>query len=114
MNRSGYHGKDTEADKKESLKSQGWYHKKAWRRCRLQALERDHYLCQRCLKRGIIKTATEVHHLLPLEVEPSLGLELSNLESLCWQCHEETKHQHYENKRPGVKLIRISNGEDEF
>lgn len=95
-----------------SLKEQGFYHKTAWRRLRKLALQRDHYLCQACLRRGKITTATEVHHIKELEDFPELGLELSNLESLCWNCHEETKRRKPALSVTGVKIIKISNGEE--
>ena len=98
---------------KETLKAQGFYHKSAWRRIRKQALQRDHFLCQECLRRGKITQATEVHHLMDLESFPSLGLELSNLESLCWQCHEATKHTKRDTLPQGVRVIRISSETEE-
>ena len=58
-----------------------------WRRVRLEALRRDHYLCQDCLERGDLTAATEVHHLIPIELAPHLRLVLSNLRSLCKPCH---------------------------
>ncbi len=75
------------------LKDRGWYGKGSWKRARMQALNRDHWLCQECLRQGRVRTAKEVHHLKPLELYPELGLELSNLESLCRECHEATKEK---------------------
>lgn len=111
--RNGYHpsrrhGHDTE----QTLKEQGFYHTSAWRRNRLLALQRDHYLCQACLARGKITPATEVHHVKELEDHPELGLELSNLQSLCWYCHEETKRRKAPEPVTGVKVIRISDGKE--
>ncbi len=100
-------------DGSRSLKEQGFYHTPAWRKLRRMALQRDHYLCQKCLRRGKNTQATEVHHILELESFPSLGLELSNLESLCWQCHEETKHHKASLPDKGVRIIRITNGDGE-
>ena len=97
---------------KETLKAQGFYHKPAWRKIRRQALQRDHYLCQNCLRSGKITQATEVHHIMELESFPSLALELSNLESLCWQCHEDTKHTKDHPHIPGVRIIRITGKND--
>ena len=110
---AGYHpshrGTGTgDKGQEQTLKEQGFYHKTAWRRIRKQALQRDHYLCQECLRSGKITQATEVHHVKDLESFPSLALELSNLESLCWQCHEQTKHRHTPTEIPGVRLIKIT------
>lgn len=74
-----------------TLKKQGFYKKAVWRKLRSQALVRDHYLCQECLRQKRFTKATEVHHIKPLEDYPELGLTLTNLESLCWPCHEATK-----------------------
>ena len=99
------------AEKKLSLKEQGFYHSPAWRHLRVQALRRDHYLCQECLKKKRIKKATEVHHIKPLEDHPELALDLDNLTSLCWRCHEETKHHKAGKQLPsGVRIIKVSNG----
>ena len=85
---------DKNGGKKDiSLKKQGFYQSRAWRRVRRRALIRDKWLCQDCLEKKRIIAATEVHHVVPLEDAPELGLELSNLRSLCWWCHEATKHQ---------------------
>ncbi len=110
--RNGYHPKSQKETQADSLKKQGFYHKTAWRRIRLQALQRDHYLCQECLRYKRITQATEVHHLLPLEDYPELGLELSNLQSLCWNCHEQTKHQKAEVQISGVRILKIQNGSE--
>lgn len=94
---------------KLTLKEQGFYHKTAWRRLRLLALQRDNFLCQDCLKKGIIRTAREVHHIIPLEERPDLGLVLKNLRSLCHDCHEATKTRQPKSSRPHprVRIIKI-------
>lgn len=58
-----------------------------WRRIRAQALERDRRQCQHCLKRGLVKRATDVHHIITIEDAPWLRLVLTNLISLCKECH---------------------------
>lgn len=54
---------------------------------RLEALERDKYLCQACLERGVLTRATEVHHVIPIEIDPTRRLDLDNLVSLCKPDH---------------------------
>jgi 5-methylcytosine-specific restriction protein A len=54
---------------------------------RLQALARDHHLCQDCLQRQRLTPAKEVHHILTVEIAPHLRLDLDNLRSLCKPCH---------------------------
>ena len=84
------------------------YHTGAWNRLRIQALNRDHWLCQFCLREGRLTYASEVHHLVPVEADPSLALELSNLVSLCRTCHEGTKVRKAAAERApaGVRVIR--------
>lgn len=109
--RAGYHPSIRYEDKneKESLKKQGFYHSPAWRRLRIQALQRDHFLCRHCLEKGILRTATEVHHRQPVNDRPDLALALDNLESLCWDCHELTKKRKIEISAPrGVRVISIN------
>lgn len=110
--RSGYHPSLEKKESEGTLKKQGFYHKTAWRRIREQALHRDHFLCQECLRKKKIVPATEVHHILPLEDYPELGLELSNLTSLCWYCHEATKHKKQEKQISGVRILAIKDGSE--
>lgn len=112
-NGSRYYSQESgRPEKKDTLKKRGFYQSGPWRRVRLLALQHDHYLCQACLKKNRFTTATEVHHIKPLEEYPELGLELSNLQSLCWDCHEETKHRSSVSLPQGVKIIRITDGSD--
>ena len=102
-----------------TLKERNFYKRKAWLCVRRLALQRDHYLCQSCLRAGRHRVASVVHHLKELEDFPELGLELSNLESLCWDCHEATKTRKGRKPKwdytgppeepgpPGVRIIKI-------
>lgn len=103
--RAGYHPSKNDSPEKNDLKKQGFYHSPAWRRLRLQALQRDHYLCQKCLAEKKIVAATEVHHVKPVADYPELALDLDNLQSLCWSCHEGTKQRGVQQYVP--KNIRI-------
>ena len=112
--RAGYHpGEDPAGEAGPSLKKQGFYHKTAWRRIRVLALQRDRYLCRLRISEKCTGLATEVHHVEPLEQRPDLGLELSNLVSCCWYCHEATKVRGSARPaaRPGVRVIVIG-GDD--
>ncbi|MFU1798198.1 HNH endonuclease [Paenibacillus azoreducens] len=66
-----------------------FYKSKEWRKCREKVLIRDHYLCQQCLRKGILTTANTVHHIKPLEDYPELALDENNLESICPTCHNK-------------------------
>jgi len=72
-------------DKKE----QAFYRSSEWLKIRMLALNRDHGLCQHCLKDGIIKVADMVHHKIEVKNNWSLRLVLDNLISLCNSCHNK-------------------------
>ena len=60
----------------------GWkafYHTREWRRCRAEALDRDHGQCMRCRAQGKYTPAVTVHHVQHLREFPELALTLSNL-----------------------------------
>jgi len=46
-------------------------------------------LCEDCLKAGRVRPSSEVHHVVPISVEPSLRLEWTNLVALCANCHAD-------------------------
>ena len=58
-----------------------FYHSKAWKLARKQALARDHYLCQECLRQGIVRTANTVHHIVPIKDDFNKRLNLG----LCYE-----------------------------
>ena len=105
--RAGYHPGKNKGTEENTLKKQGFYHTGAWRRLRLLALQRDNYLCQECLRKKKITKATEVHHLKPIADFPTLALDLDNLESLCWDCHEQTKPRGNTTVPSSVRIIKI-------
>ena len=63
------------------------YNRKAWRTVRLEALIRDDFMCVHCKLRGVDTVATDVDHIIELSSDITLAYELSNLQSLCHQCH---------------------------
>lgn len=58
-----------------------------WRRTRLLALARDFDLCQQCKRDGRLTPATCVDHIQPIQQTPDRRLDLTNLQSLCTECH---------------------------
>jgi 5-methylcytosine-specific restriction protein A len=57
-----------------------------WRKVRALKLARDP-LCEDCKERGVLKAATQVHHLEGLAQRPDLAFVMTNLASLCSTCH---------------------------
>lgn len=81
----------------EAHKGEGWRQYKpgqsrhqrgygtAWDKRRERVLKRDGYLCQQCLREGVVTTARTVDHIKP---KAHGGTdEDANLESLCWPHH---------------------------
>lgn len=70
-----------------------FYKSKEWIDKRKEALIRDKYECQRCngnfniIDKIKLTTAEHVHHILSIKERPELCLQLSNLVSLCRDCH---------------------------
>lgn len=68
-----------------------FYKSQAWKNTRDIIMQRDHYLCQDCLKQNKLTAAEEVHHINELTPEniqdPEVTLNSENLISLCRECH---------------------------
>ena len=58
----------------------------AWDKLRLQILERDKFLCQPCLKQGVVTTAKEVDHIK--RKQDGGTDDPANLQSICRPCHK--------------------------
>ena len=70
-------------------KTDDFYNSRMWRKKRAVILKEQHYECQRCKARGKYKRAVIVHHIKHLKEHPELALVDSNLEAVCFACHEE-------------------------
>jgi 5-methylcytosine-specific restriction endonuclease McrA len=56
----------------------------AWKKLRLVVLARDAYACAYCGK-----DATEVDHIIPIALDPSLALDIENLQATCRTCNRQ-------------------------
>lgn len=80
-------------------------HSVRWRNLRAEVLTHQP-LCERCLKEKRLRSATEVHHIRPVEEAVSLEekerlmFDARNLMALCHECHVKT---HTEMGRSGRK-----------
>lgn len=67
------------------------YNNTTWRKLR-EVYMHEHPLCEECLKKGKVTPAEDIHHIRsPFtggEVNYSLLLNYSNLESVCKKCHQ--------------------------
>jgi 5-methylcytosine-specific restriction enzyme A len=58
-----------------------------WRKLRARKLA-DESRCERCLAKGLVTMATEVHHVLPIN-EGGAKYDYANLQSVCGDCQDE-------------------------
>lgn len=66
-------------------RSAKFYSSALWQKIRNRKMKRDP-LCEYCLP-DTITTAAEVDHIIPIKVDWSLRLVMSNLKSSCHSCH---------------------------
>lgn len=71
--------------------------------------------CEECLKKGKLKIADQVHHVIPVErgvgsrmVMEELCFDFNNLESVCEKCHKEIHRQigSFKNKQQRLEKQR--------
>ena len=69
------------------------YKSKAWQKCRAEYLRSVGGVCERCLKKGVLRAAVIVHHKTYITPEniyrPDVTMNFANLEALCRECHEK-------------------------
>lgn len=84
--------------------SQKIYNSKTWKQLR-NSYFAENPLCERCLEKGIIKPAEQVHHVQPFltgktyEEKMQLAYDYNNLMSVCKQCHSDIHKELNELKR---------------
>lgn len=70
-----------------------FYSTVAWKNLREYILKERGGLCEECLKRGVYKAATLVHHIKPVTAQnvhdTNITLNPDNLMALCTDCHAE-------------------------
>lgn len=73
------------------------YQDKRFKVARLLVIQRDQGLCQRCLKRGIKRKGTIVHHIIWISNTNCNDLyilfDIGNMELLCEACHNEVHNR---------------------
>ena len=83
-----------------------FYTGRAWRKVSREYAQSKMFLCERCLKKGLIVPYEEVHHKTRINLQninkPEITLNWNNLECLCKRCHEqehmEESKQRYRNR----------------
>lgn len=74
-----------------------FYSNARWQKLRDRKLKHDP-LCEHCLP-DVVTPATEVDHIIPVEVDWSRRLDWNNLQSLCHSCHMKKTA---EDKKKGI------------
>ena len=73
--------------------AESFYNSKTWHSCRTAYAQSKRGLCERCLKKGIVKAGEAVHHITPITPEnindPNITLSWDNLMLVCRDCHGE-------------------------
>lgn len=68
-----------------------FYKSSAWKRAREAYIRNCRGLCERCLRRGVVKPGEILHHKVHLTPEnigdPDYTLSFDNLEYVCRDCH---------------------------
>jgi len=64
-----------------------------WRKLS-ERIRAENPLCSDCFLEGRTSPSTEVHHIVPIDENPSLRLVLSNLVALCKDCHDKRHGKH--------------------
>ena len=73
-----------ESNKGKSASQRGYGHR--WTKLRNRIMQRDNYLCQPCLNKGIFTEAQEVDHIINKASEGNDHPD--NLQAICKPCHK--------------------------
>jgi 5-methylcytosine-specific restriction enzyme A len=75
------------------------YYPKSWNRLRFVVFKRDNYICQICGRTCILGnglSSPQCHHVIPVKI--SKNNHISNLMTVCTECHEKIHKDYIENK----------------
>ena len=82
------------------------YQTQEWKATRAVVLRRDRWLCQWCLVKKRLTSATLVHHIKELKHYRDLALDIDNLISLCDHCHSQYHRRREKRGRVEDKRIK--------
>ena len=88
---------------------QAFYQSQQWKDLRAYKLRLNPF-CERCLTKGTLKPASEVHHRIDIIDDPSKIVDFTNLEALCKSCHsshtfKETRKRMSTRPRGHIKRL---------
>lgn len=87
----------------KSAAERGYDHE--WRKLRASIMERDKWLCQPCMRHGVLTEATEVDHIISKADGGSDDPE--NLQAICKVCHRIKTAFDSAASRKGAKNVRL-------
>lgn len=94
-----------------------FYSSKAWRMLAFSYMASKHWLCERCLKKGIYSAGRICHHKIWLTPENISDLNISlnsdNLECLCMDCHNQEHMNECKNVFDSEGQVVSNNSEEQ-
>lgn len=95
--------------------AKSFYKGNKWQQCRNAYIRSRSYLCEDCMCKGIVKGATEVHHVIPITQyninDPNITLNWNNLKSLCHDCHMARHNEILQRRYTVDEVGRVSPNE---
>ena len=93
-------------EKKMKEFAKKFYKSKAWQKARQSYAASVGWLCEECLRKGMVTPGEIVHHKIFLTPEnignPAVTLAFENLELLCRDCHAAKHEYHFKREHKGV------------
>lgn len=83
---------------------------KNWIKVRNRTFARDKYRCKWCGKTRTRKNVIQAHHIKTWAAAPLLRFEISNLITLCYECHQKVWGKEREFESLFKSLIEKSEG----
>lgn len=83
--------------------NKSFYNTQAWKDLKSYCYQRDGGCCQRCGKFVFGKRAHH-HHIVPIQIDPSLKLAPDNIMTLCNKCHPIVEAETMEKYKPKPKF----------
>ncbi|WP_371069129.1 HNH endonuclease [Sediminibacillus sp. JSM 1682029] len=83
-------------------KNKSFYRTRDWKDLKAYCYQRDGGCCQRCGK-FVFGKRSHHHHIVPIQIDPSLKLDPDNIMTLCSKCHpiveKETMEEYFPKKK---------------
>lgn len=78
-----------------------------WEILRAEYMRHVKRRCEECRRRGYLAIADDVDHIIPIQDDPDLRLEWSNLQALCRQHHKgwKAKMEAYARRTGAIRML---------